>query len=62
MAHLCKVERDKVSQMIEDGFTYPEIIEEFAKHGIELNEVNLCNWKPGGARFLWVARRLDSCN
>ena len=42
--------------MIDDGFTYPEIIREFANEGVDLNEVNLCNWKTGGHQD-WLRAR-----
>ncbi len=48
VARLPKELRDKVNQMIEDGFTYPAIIKSLGVAGKDLNVVNLSRWKDGG--------------
>lgn len=44
--------------MIEEGATYPKIIELLGPEGEGLNEVNLCNWKTGGYLDWLRARQL----
>ncbi len=46
-------------EMMDDGFTYPEIIRELAKDGVDLNEVNLCHWKPGGHQDSETLQRIE---
>jgi len=48
VAHLPKVLRDRVNQMMLDGFTYAQIIAALGEDGKHLNEQNLANWKSGG--------------
>src|SRR6185503_14622089 len=45
VARLPKALRDKINLMIQDGLSYPAIIESLGDAGKELNVVNLCRWR-----------------
>src|SRR5204863_1726731 len=48
VARLPKALRDKVNQMLQDGFTYPAIIESLGDDGKGLIPSNISRWKDGG--------------
>src|SRR5204863_4727299 len=48
VAQLDKELRDRVNEMMSDGFTYLEIIAQLGDEGKHLTEDNLSNWKSGG--------------
>jgi len=60
VAHLPKEARDRINQLMSDGFTYLEIIAELGPIGQGLTENNLSNWKDGGyLEWLQEQQRLD---
>src|SRR5437867_2935497 len=60
VARLPKAFRDQINQMISDGFTYGEIIQELGEAGSGLSEGNVGNWKAGGYQdWLKEQQRLD---
>jgi hypothetical protein len=48
VARLPKPVRDRINQMLHDGKTYQEIIEQLKPDTEGLNEENMSNWKQGG--------------
>ena len=48
VARLQKSTRDKINIMLDDGFTYAEIIKELGVEGTGLNEENIGSWKATG--------------
>jgi len=48
VAHLPKAVRDKINLMIQDGVTYPAIIQRLGEEGKGLNVMNLSRWKDTG--------------
>jgi len=48
VAHLPKTVRDKINLMIQDGVTYPAIIQRLGEEGKGLNVMNLSRWKDTG--------------
>ena len=48
IAHLSRRDRDRINEMISDGFTYREILEELGEVGQGITEKNLSIWKAGG--------------
>jgi hypothetical protein len=48
VARLPKAVRDRINEMIQDGFTYLKIIEALGPDGETLNEDCLSTWKAGG--------------
>ncbi len=48
VARLPKAVRDRICQLMLDGHTYLQIIEELGDDGKALNEDNLSSWKSGG--------------
>jgi hypothetical protein len=54
VAQLRKAARDKISEMICDGFTYAEIIQELGPDGVGLSQVNISNWKIEGGHTDWL--------
>jgi hypothetical protein len=60
VAQLDKALRDQINRLMDDGFTYLEIIHQLGEAGAELTENNLSTWKSGGYTD-WLAEqhRLD---
>jgi len=60
VARLPKALRDQINQLMADGCTYLDIIQELGQAGEGLSENNLSNWKSGGYTD-WVTeqQRLD---
>ena len=56
VARLPKDVRDKINSMIQDGLTYPAIIQNLGEQGKHLNVVNLSRWKKGGYMD-WLAEQ-----
>lgn len=48
VARLPKSIREKINQMIQDGVSYPDIIETLGEHAEDISAVNLSRWKNGG--------------
>jgi hypothetical protein len=48
VAHLPKAIRDKINIMLQDGLTYPLIIQSLGEDGKDLNTMNLSRWKDSG--------------
>lgn len=48
VARLPKAVRDRINQMIQDGLTYPAILENLGEQSTGLSVVNLSRWKNGG--------------
>jgi len=55
VAQLSKELRDRINEMMADGFTYLEIISALGEDGAHLTEDNLSNWKSGGYTE-WIQR------
>jgi hypothetical protein len=56
IAQLPKTIRDRLNQMIRDGFTYRQIIKKLGADAKDLNEPNLTVWYQGGYRD-WLLRQ-----
>jgi hypothetical protein len=56
IAQLSKADRDKVNQMLLDGFTYDQIINSLGEAGKGLTRSNLTHWK-NGAHKDWLAEQ-----
>ena len=56
VARLNKEMRDRINVMIEDGVSYPEIIERLGEDGKGISVSNLSRWKEGGYQD-WLAER-----
>jgi hypothetical protein len=48
VARLPKQVRDRISQMLHDGRTYPKILEAIGDDARHLTEMNISSWKKGG--------------
>ena len=56
VARLNKEVRDRINVMIEDGVSYPEIIERLGEDGKGISVSNLSRWKDGGYAD-WLAEQ-----
>jgi hypothetical protein len=56
VARLNKEVRDRINVMIEDGVSYPEIIERLGEDGKGISVSNLSRWKEGGYAD-WLTER-----
>ncbi len=56
IANLPKEIRNQVNGMLQDGHTYPEIIDHLKIQGYPATESNLSNWFTGG-HTLWLAEQ-----
>ncbi len=62
VARLPKEIRQRINEMLDDGFAYKQIIENLGEHGAELNEDIIYRWKTGGYQdYLREQRLLDQC-
>ncbi len=59
VARLPKATRDKLNEMILDGFAYKEIIQALAQEAKSLNEDALTKWRHGGGYQEWLDEQQD---
>ena len=62
VARLPKLLRDRINQMLDDGFSYPRIIRELGNDATGLDTRHLCRWKSGGYQdHLREERLIQQC-
>jgi hypothetical protein len=59
VARLPATSRDQVNRMMDDGFTYKQIIESLGPAAQHLNEDNLSNWRLGGYQDYLKAQAIN---